>query len=49
MKEQIDWDPFVPLVKRVFHNNTSRGGRPNTDEVVVRCMLLQAGYVWKAV
>lgn len=45
MKEQIDWDPFVPLVKRVFHNDTSKGERPNTGEVVVvRCMLLQAWY-----
>ncbi len=45
MKEQIDWDLFVPLVKEMFHNDTSRGGRPNTDEIiVVRCMLLQARY-----
>ena len=45
MKEQIDWKPFVPLVKSVFNNDTSKGGRPNTDErVVVRCMLLQAWY-----
>ena len=45
MKDQIDWRPFVPLVKSVFNNDTSRGGRPNTDEcVVVRCMLLQSWY-----
>jgi IS5 family transposase len=45
MKEQIDWKPFVPLVKSVFNNDTSKGGRPNTDErVVVRCMLLQSWY-----
>lgn len=45
MKEQIEWKPFVPLVKSVFQNDTSRGGRPNTDElVVVRCMLLQSWY-----
>jgi len=45
MKDQIDWKPFVPLVKSVFQNDTERGGRPNTDElVVVRCMLLQAWY-----
>ena len=45
MKDQIDWKPFVPLVKSVFNNDTSRGGRPNTCErVVVRCMLLQSWY-----
>jgi len=45
MKEQIDWSPFVPLVKSVFNNDTGVGGRPNTDEIViVRCMLLQAWY-----
>jgi len=45
MKEQINWKPFQKLVKTVFHNDTSKGGRPNTDEaVVVRCMLLQAWY-----
>ena len=45
MKEQIDWVPFVPLVKSVFNNDTGVGGRPNTDErVIVRCMLLQAWY-----
>lgn len=45
MKEQIDWDPFVPLVKSVFYDNDVDGGRPHTDElVVVRSMLLQAWY-----
>src|SRR3989338_3850859 len=45
MKEQIDWGPFVPLVKRVFHDDKVVGGRPHTDElVVVRSMLLQSWY-----
>ena len=45
MKEQIDWDPFIPLVQQVFHDNKKTGGRPHTDEiVVVRSMLLQAWY-----
>ena len=45
MKEQIDWEPFVPLIASVFHDNKVVGGRPHTDEiVVVRCMLLQAWY-----
>ena len=45
MKEQIDWDPFIPLVQQVFHDNKKTGGRPHTNEiVVVRSMLLQAWY-----
>jgi IS5 family transposase len=45
MKHQIDWKPFIPLVKSVFHDNDVIGGRPHTDElIVVRSMLLQAWY-----
>jgi len=45
MKEQINWGPFVPLVKGVFHDDKIVGGRPHTDElVVVRSMLLQSWY-----
>ena len=45
MKEQIDWQPFVPLVRKVFHDNQTEGGRPHTDElIVVRSMLLQSWY-----
>ncbi|HEC95053.1 MAG TPA: IS5 family transposase [Thermoplasmatales archaeon] len=45
MKQQIDWKPFIPLVKSVFQDNEATGGRPHTDElVVVRSMLLQAWY-----
>jgi IS5 family transposase len=45
MKHQIDWKPFIPLVKSVFHDNEVIGGRPHTDElIVVRSMLLQAWY-----
>jgi len=45
MKEQIDWNPFIPLVGSVYHDNSDTGGRPHTDEVlVVRCMLLQNWY-----
>ena len=43
MKQQIDWKPFIPLVKSVFYDDKKQGGRPHTDElVVVRSMLLQA-------
>lgn len=45
MKEQIDWEPFIPIVKKVFFDNSTEGGRPHTDEVVVvRCLLLQGWY-----
>jgi len=45
MKKQIDWQPFIPLVAGVYHDNKETGGRPHTDElVVVRSMLLQAWY-----
>ncbi|MEK6529000.1 MAG: IS5 family transposase [Nitrospirota bacterium] len=45
MKEQIDWAPFVPMVRDVFNDGTSAGGRPHTDElIVVRTILLQAMY-----
>ena len=45
MKQKIDWKPFVPLVKSVFHDDEFIGGRPHTNEVlVVRSMLLQAWY-----
>ena len=45
MKEQIDWEPFVPLVRSVFYDDDYSGGRPHTDEIiVVRSMLLQSWY-----
>jgi transposase, IS5 family len=45
MKGQIDWQPFIPLVRKVFYDNKIDGGRPHTDElIVVRSMLLQSWY-----
>jgi IS5 family transposase len=45
MKEQIDWEPFVPLVSKIFHDNEKEVGRPHTDElIIVRSMLLQGWY-----
>lgn len=45
MRQQIDWKPFIPLVKSVFYDDEIIGGRPHTDEVlVVRSMLLQSWY-----
>src|SRR3989344_6539731 len=45
MKQQIDWEPFVPLVASVFRDNKTVGGRPHTDErILVRALLLQGWY-----
>ena len=45
MKELINWKPFIPIVRSVFMDNSTTGGRPHTDElVVVRSMLLQSWY-----
>lgn len=45
MKEQINWEPFRPMVSQVFFDDDEKGGRPHTDEIiVVRAMLLQAWY-----
>ena len=41
MKNQIDWRPFIPLVKGVFRDNKTVGGCPHTVElIVVHFMLL---------
>ena len=45
MKEQIEWKPFIPLVRKIFHGGKDEAGRPHTDElIVIRSMLLQAWY-----
>ena len=45
MKREINWKPFVPIVRSVFYDDTRIGGRPHTPElVVVRAMLLQSWY-----
>ncbi len=45
MKQQIDWAPFRPLVRKVYHDGGSSGGRPHTDElIIVRALLLQGWY-----
>jgi len=33
MKQQINWKPFIPLVKSVFYDDKKQGGRPHTDEL----------------
>jgi len=45
MKEQIDWKPFIPIIKSVYNDDKIIGGRPHTSElVIVRSLLLQAWY-----
>ncbi len=45
MKNQIDWEAFISLVKSVYYDNKKTGGRPHTDElVIVRSIILQAWY-----
>jgi IS5 family transposase len=44
-EKQVDWEAFRPIVKPVYTNDTPRGGRPNTDEVVmVKLLVLQQWY-----
>jgi transposase, IS5 family len=45
MKNEINWDPFIPLVKSVYHDDDKIGGRPHTDElIIIRSMILQGWY-----
>jgi len=38
----IDWEKFRPIVSGMYRNGSERGGRPNTDEVVmVKLLVLQ--------
>ncbi len=40
MKQQINWEPFKPVVRQVFNDDDTVGGRPHTDElVIVRALL----------
>ena len=44
-EKQIDWEAFRPIIKPIYTNDTPRGGRPNTDEVLmVKLLVLQAWY-----
>jgi len=41
----IDWEAFRPIITPMYRNKTSRGGRPNVDEVVmVKLLVLQEWY-----
>ena len=44
-EKQLDWEAFRPIIKPMYTNDTPRGGRPNTDEVVMmKLLVLQAWY-----
>ena len=39
---KIDWERFRPIIKAMYRNDTEKGGRPNTDEVLmVKLLVLQ--------
>ena len=43
--KQINWEAFRSIIKAMYRNDTPRGGRPNTDEVVmVKLLMLQQWY-----
>jgi IS5 family transposase len=44
-ERRIDWEAFRPIIKPIYTNDTPRGGRPNTDEVLMmKLLVLQAWY-----
>jgi IS5 family transposase len=45
IQSAVDWEKFRPIIKAMYTNDTERGGRPNTDEVVmVKLLVLQQWY-----
>jgi len=43
--ELINWHPFRKIVSGIYDNASSKGGRPNTDPIVmIKLLLLQAWY-----
>jgi len=45
MKQMIDWNKFVPIIRDVFFDNKETGGRPHTDEILfIRTTVLQSLY-----
>jgi len=43
--ELVNWQPFRKIVSGIYDNTSSKGGRPNTDPVVmIKLLLLQAWY-----
>lgn len=45
LDQTIDWEPFRPIIRAMYTNNTRLGGRPNTDEVLMmKLLVLQQWY-----
>ena len=43
--ELVNWHPFRKIVSGIYDNTSSKGGRPNTDPVLmIKLLLLQAWY-----
>jgi IS5 family transposase len=41
----IDWESLRPFVRKLYRNDTDRGGRPNVDEtVMIKTLFLQSMY-----
>jgi len=41
----IEWDVFRPIFEDLYHNKTSKGGRPNVDPIVmIKLLVLQSLY-----
>jgi len=45
MEQLINWEMFRPLISAMYENKSSKGGRPNIDEVVMlKTLFLQSLY-----
>lgn len=45
IKRLVDWEKFRPIIAQLYRNKTSKGGRPNMDEIVMfKCLVLQSYY-----
>ncbi|KYC48691.1 MAG: Transposase DDE domain protein [Candidatus Methanofastidiosum methylothiophilum] len=45
ISKHVNWKAFVPIVSGLYNNKSEKGGRPNTDELVmVKMMILQGLY-----
>ena len=42
IESAVNWERFRPIVKAMYRNDTERGGRPNTDPLLmVKLLVLQ--------
>jgi len=45
IKNEVDWAPFREIISKIFVEERTKGGRPNTDEIIIaRCLILQGLY-----